>query len=110
CSAATATVAAGGDVYLRTGWSGAVDLGGGAISAATNDTVVARYAPPGAYVWGRDFPLVRGYPAGVDGRGSLDLASMDGAFDPGQGKVLPQSQPAPPTLWTPLTAIVKYAP
>jgi hypothetical protein len=100
------TVSAAGDVYLRTAWSGSVDLGGGAITAASNDTVVGSYAPSGAHRWSRGFPIVGAYLAGVDGCGSLVVASNDAAFDLGQGKVLP---PVSPT-WNWQGAIARHAP
>jgi hypothetical protein len=103
------TVSQAGDVYLRTGWSGAVDLGGGPITAATNDTVVGSYTPAGALRWGRDFAIAGQYLAGVDGCGSLVLASSDPAFDPGMGTLLPSAGPPSPPL--PLSgAIVRFAP
>jgi hypothetical protein len=100
------TVSAAGDVYLRTGWSGSVDIGGGPITAASNDTVVGSYGPSGAHRWSRDFPIAGKYLAGVDGCGALVLASNDPAFDLGQGKVLPPL--ASPAVWQ--NAIVRYAP
>ncbi len=102
------TVVETGDVYLRTGWSGTADLGGGAITAASHDTVVARYAPSGTYVWGRDFAITGQYLAGIDACGALVVASSDPAFDPGQGTVLPQ--PPYTGSFIPSEAIVRYAP
>ncbi len=62
-----------GNVYLLTGWSGAVDLGGGAITAAGDDTVVGSWSSTGAYRWGRSYAFGSSprFAAGIDGCGSL---------------------------------------
>jgi hypothetical protein len=60
-------------VYLRTGWNGSVDLGGGPLTATAGEGVVGSYAPSGALRWGRTFPPAQA--AGIDGCGSLVLAS-----------------------------------
>ena len=96
-------------MYLRTGWSGSVDLGGGAIAAVSSaterDTVVASYDSAGAVRWSRDFPILGGYIAGIDGCGALVLMSTQYEdFDPGQGIVLPADQLAA------VAAVVRYAP
>jgi hypothetical protein len=95
-TAPVVSIATSGDVYLLTGWDGAVDLGGGPIAAATGDTVVGSYAPSGAYRWGRAFPIVAtqsGYAAAIDGCGALVVASTDPSFDVGSGPVLAQDLP-----------------
>jgi hypothetical protein len=101
------TVSAEGNVYLRTGWSGSVDLGGGPIAAASHDTVVASYDPTGALRWARDFPIAGTYQAGVDACGALVAASVDRAFDPGQGPVLPQW---PVLMVNTAAAVARFAP
>ncbi len=93
-----------GDVYLRTGWSGSASLGGGPISAASNDTVVASFSASGAYRWARDFPIAGVYQAGIDGCGALVVASIDPAFDPGCGVLA-----SAPGLWTQV-AVARFAP
>jgi hypothetical protein len=98
------TVSAAGNVYLRTGWSGSVDLGGGPIAAASHDTVVGSYDPTGALRWARDFPIAGTYEAGVDACGALVVASIDPAFDPGMGTVLP---PLPTSV---TAAVARFAP
>ena len=105
------TLSQAGNVYLRTGWGGSVDLGGGAITAvaggvgATGDTVVASYTPSGAVRWSRDFAILGGYIAGIDGCGSLVLMSTPyQQFDPGLGILPPSGQISE------VAAVVRYAP
>ena len=93
-----------GNVYLRTGWSGSAHLGGGVITAASNDTVVGSYTSAGAHRWSRKFHVTGSYQAGIDGCGALVLASDDGTFNPGTGKIL---QPFPSHV---TVAVVRYAP
>jgi hypothetical protein len=98
------SVSQAGNVYLQTGWSGSVDLGGGAIAAVQGDTVVGSYAPSGAHRWSRAFPIKGSYLAGIDGCGSLVVASADlFNFDPGQGMLQPLD------TWLD-AAIVRYQP
>jgi hypothetical protein len=100
------TVSRSGDVYLRTAYAGAVDLGGGPISALGNDTVVASYAQSGAVRWSRDFPIRGRYSANVDPCGSLVLVSGDfNYFDAGFGPI-PGMYPSGPVY----VALVRYAP
>jgi hypothetical protein len=101
---ANVSVSAAGNVYLQTGWSGSVDLGGGAISAAYSHTVVGSYAPSGALRWSRGFPITGNYRAGIDGCGALVLASDDPNFNPGTGKILPFGP------YNVTVAVVRYAP
>jgi hypothetical protein len=70
----TVSTSAAGDVYLLTGWSGAVDLGGGAITAASGDTVVGSYSSTGAYRWSRGYSFGSPSFVGIDGCGSLVVA------------------------------------
>jgi hypothetical protein len=100
----TVSISAAGDVYLKTGWSGAVDLGGGPLTAAAGDIVIGSYSPSGAHRWSRDFPIAGNYLASIDACGALVVASSDWPnFDPGTG--VPPQQPAP---W--YVAIARFAP
>lgn len=97
------STSAAGDVYLRTGWNGTVDLGGGPITAASGDTVVGSYSPSGAHRWSRDFAITGAYQAAIDGCGSLVVASIAVGFNPGCGVI--GSVPG-----LPVTALARYAP
>ncbi|APR78070.1 Endoglucanase [Minicystis rosea] len=101
------TVSQAGDVYLRTSFNGAVDLGGGPISALTADTVVGSYDPSGGHRWSRDFPIAGNYLAGIDGCGSLVVASNDFShFDAGYGSLYVPGSPY--AVW--YAAMVRFAP
>ncbi len=95
-----------GNVYLLTGWSGAVDLGGGPLTAAAGDTVVGSFSSTGAYRWSKDFQFPAGARVGIDGCGALVVAT-DTDFDPGCGNIF-----APPPMPTPYaqTGIARFAP
>jgi hypothetical protein len=74
------STSAAGDVYLVTRLGAAVavhaiDFGGGAITAAARDVIVASYTPAGTHRWSRayHFPGTLVVSAAVDGCGSLAL-------------------------------------
>lgn len=109
-----ASVSAAGDVYLLTGASGPVDLGGGPLPGGA--TLVASYTPAGAHRWSRTFAVGGQYTAPVDGCGALVLTSADRAFDPGCGPVIPDSAfgsylPYCPYFWPyPNGAVARFQP
>lgn len=80
------STSAAGDVYLLTGYAGAVDLGGGPITAAQGDVVVASYTSAGAYRWGRGYAFGSPSFVGIDGCGGLVVVDGDiGCTIPGPG-------------------------
>jgi hypothetical protein len=102
---ARVTVSQAGNVYVQMLVGGPVDFGGGPVAAALDDIVVASYTPSGAHRWSRAFHVTGQYQAGVDGCGSLVVASPDwGNFDAGYGKVGMQGSGA----W--YAAVVRFAP
>ena len=96
----------GGALLRVTGFRGAVDLGGGPITAAAGDTVVGSFSSTGAYRWGKDFQFPAGALVGIDGCGALVVATNTD-FDPGCGNIFPPPPMATP--W-PLTGIARFAP
>lgn len=74
---ADVTISAAGNVYLVTNLGGpaAVDFGGGVISAAGYEPIVASYTPSGAHRWSRAYHFGASVSAAVDGCGSLVVAS-----------------------------------
>ena len=101
------STSAAGDVYLLTGWSGAVDLGGGPLSAATGDTVVGSFSSSGAPRWSRGFQFPAGAQVGIDGCGALVVATETN-FNPGCGNILPPNPVAFDGV--PYIAVARFAP
>ncbi len=110
-SPASVSTSASGDVYLLTGWSGAVDLGGGPVSAATGDTVVGSFSSTGAYRWSRAYTFPADAQVGVDGCGALVVGTMTD-FDPGCGHIFPAHLGIGCTSLAdcPYTAVARFAP
>lgn len=107
-ASAQVSIATSGDVYVLARYSGSVDFGGGPITAASGDVVVASFTPAGAHRWSHGYSFNKSYAAGIDACGSLVVATADPAFDLGNGPVLPSSlsMTAPPVN----IAVIRYAP
>jgi hypothetical protein len=108
-SGPTIALVASGDLHVLTGYSGAVDFGGGPVSAAAGDRVVASFTSAGAHRWSRAIHIIGANQAAIDGCGALVVVSTDRTFDPGCGPVIP-----PPSVWPfaplPYVGIARFAP
>jgi hypothetical protein len=107
-ASAQVSIAASGDVYVLARYAGSVDFGGGPVTAASGDVVVASFTPAGAHRWSRAYSFNKSYAAGIDACGSLVVATSDPAFDLGNGPLLP----SPLALVSPPVnvAVIRYAP
>jgi hypothetical protein len=76
-SPANVSASAAGDVYVLTYFNvaGAVDFGGGAVSAGQEMPVVASYSATGAFRWSRSYSFPWKLAATIDGCGSLLIAT-----------------------------------
>ena len=83
------TESAKGDVYIKTSYAGVVDFGGGPVTAASGDVVMASLSPSCGHRWSRALHLTGQYLADVDGCGGLVVVSADTAFNPGGGTFIP---------------------
>ncbi len=112
CASPRVSTSASGNVYVLTGWNGAVDLGGGPLSATTRDTVVGSFSSSGAYRWARAYDF-SGAVASIDGCGSLVVATRVN-YLPGCGSIFPPPFPCAPSATCspagPDTAIARFAP
>ncbi len=92
------STSAAGNVQLLTSFAGAVDLGGGDVTATSSNTVFASFTSSGQLRFGRALPIIDAQAKSVDGCGALVVASSLTTFDPGCGQILPVP-PAP--TWPP---------
>lgn len=95
-SSTSLTVATTGNLHLMTSFNGTVDFGGGPVTAAATETVIASFSSAGAHRMSRAITIVGGVVKGFDGCGGLVVASVDFSFDVGCGKVLPEPPPGAP--------------
>ncbi len=85
-----------GHRYLHTHYSGAVDFGGGALSATSADEVVVSFTGDGSFRHSRAISVIGPTEyIGMDGCGALWMLSRWPSFDPGCGTILPPGQPFP---------------
>ena len=78
-----------GDIYIKTSYPGAVDFGGGPVTALYGDFVMVSLSPSCGHRWSRALPIIGAYDTVVDGCGGLVVVSRDPAFDPGGGTFIP---------------------
>jgi hypothetical protein len=104
-----ARTTASGDVYFKTSFTGAADLGGGTLTAAGSDIVVASFSPSGAHRWSRAIHVIAAASSAIDECGALVVVSGASSFNPGCGTVLPPAT-NPPTPYAPNVAIARFAP
>jgi hypothetical protein len=83
---------AAGNVYVTGFFFNTIDLGGGVLTAGSEDVFAAKYSAAGVYQWGKKFGDISQQEStgiGIDGAGNLYLAGFfGGKIDFGGGNVI----------------------
>jgi hypothetical protein len=111
---AVTAVPAAGHLALLLAYGGAVDFGGGPITAPASGPVVVSLDGAGAHRWSRAFPIQGSHAASIDGCGGLVVTSTDPQFDVGCGPLIPDNAPTggppPPGYGPPAMGVARFQP